>query len=64
MDILKREYGSLLMDRPEPDYHVSLEINLEQVPPEGGKILAAYVTFPFSQRLQRPERRLLTPSPC
>lgn len=35
-DILKREYGSLVKDETEPDHHVSLEIDLEQIPPEGG----------------------------
>ncbi|TFK47762.1 arp2/3 complex [Heliocybe sulcata] len=35
LDILKREYGSLLKDAAEPEYNVSLEIDLEQVPPEG-----------------------------
>jgi len=32
MDVLKREYGSLLQAQPEPEYNVSLEIDLEQVP--------------------------------
>ncbi len=35
-DILKREYGSLVRAQPEDDYNVSLEIDLEQLPPEGG----------------------------
>lgn len=35
-DVLKREYGSLLKSQTEPDYNVSLEIDLEQVPIEGG----------------------------
>jgi actin related protein 2/3 complex subunit 2 len=34
-DILRREYGSLLKKEPEPEYNVSLEIDLEQVPAEG-----------------------------
>ncbi|KZT65861.1 actin-related protein ARPC2 [Daedalea quercina L-15889] len=34
-DVLQREYGGLLAAQPEPDYNVSLEINLEQLPPEG-----------------------------
>jgi len=32
LDILKREYGSLLASQVEPDYNVSLEIDLEQAP--------------------------------
>lgn len=36
-DILQREYGSLLMAAPENDYNVSLEIDLEQLPAEGGE---------------------------
>jgi actin related protein 2/3 complex, subunit 2 len=34
-DILRREYGSLLKKEVEPEYNVSLEIDLEQVPAEG-----------------------------
>ncbi|KAM5544583.1 hypothetical protein V8D89_001481 [Ganoderma adspersum] len=34
-DILQREYGPLLKATPENDYNVSLEIDLEQLPPEG-----------------------------
>lgn len=36
IDILKREYGSYVSSTVEPEYNVSLEIDLEQVPPEGG----------------------------
>lgn len=35
-DVLRREYGPLYLAAPEPDYHVSLAIDLEQIPPEGG----------------------------
>ncbi|KAF9499598.1 arp2/3 complex 34 kDa subunit [Pleurotus eryngii] len=31
-DILKREYGPLLLDQPESEYNSSLQIDLEQVP--------------------------------
>jgi actin related protein 2/3 complex subunit 2 len=34
LDILRREYGTLLLPTPEPDYDVSLQIDLEQVPQE------------------------------
>lgn len=36
VDVLRREYGPLYLATPEPDYHVSLAIDLEQIPPEGG----------------------------
>lgn len=41
VDVLKREYGSLLSAQVEPDYNVSLEVDLVQAPPEGGM----YVTY-------------------
>ena len=37
LDILRREYGSLLAAQPEPDYNVTLEIDLAQIPAEGGE---------------------------
>ncbi|KIK08998.1 hypothetical protein K443DRAFT_672043 [Laccaria amethystina LaAM-08-1] len=36
MDVLKREYGGLLAGQAEPEYNVSLEIDLEQVPADPG----------------------------
>ena len=36
VNVLRREYGPLYLETPEPDYHVSLAIDLEQLPPEGG----------------------------
>jgi len=33
-DVLKREYGSLMKTQAEPDYNVSLEIDLEKIPTE------------------------------
>ena len=41
-DIMKREYGALLTAEPEPEYNVSLDINLDQLPPEGGKYFICY----------------------
>jgi len=32
VDVLKREYGSLLAAHPEPEYNVSLEIDVDQIP--------------------------------
>lgn len=37
LDVLKREYGSLLVATAEAEYNVSLEIDLNQAPPEGGQ---------------------------
>ncbi|KAH0582884.1 hypothetical protein H2248_010787 [Termitomyces sp. 'cryptogamus'] len=34
LEILKREYGSMLTAQPEHEYNVSLVIDLEQVPPD------------------------------
>ncbi|GBE88455.1 Actin-related protein 2/3 complex subunit 2 [Sparassis crispa] len=34
-DVLSREYGRMVKPAPEPEYNVSLEIDLEQIPPEG-----------------------------
>ena len=36
VEVLKREYGSLLVAQPEPEYNVSLGIDLEQIPADAG----------------------------
>ena len=36
LDVLKREYGSLLSSQVESEYNVSLEIDLEQAPADPG----------------------------
>ena len=36
LDVIKREYGSLVQAQPESDYNISLLIDLETAPPEGG----------------------------
>lgn len=36
MEILQREYGPLLVGQVEPEYNVSLQIDLEQVPADPG----------------------------
>jgi actin related protein 2/3 complex, subunit 2 len=36
LDILRREYGSLLSNEVEPDYNVTLDIGLEQAPTDPG----------------------------
>lgn len=35
--VLSRIYGSMIQPQPEPEYNVTLQIDLEKVPPEGGK---------------------------
>ena len=35
--VLQREYGDRVKAEAEPDYNVSLELDLEKFPPEGGK---------------------------
>ena len=39
LDIIRREYGSLVQAQPESDYNISLLIDLETAPPEGGGCL-------------------------
>lgn len=34
--VLRREYGDRVKAQPEPEYNVSLELDLEQFPPPGG----------------------------
>lgn len=41
LDILRREYGALLAPQPEPEYNVSLEIDLTAAPTDPG---ACYVS--------------------
>lgn len=38
LDVLRREYGGLLAPQVEPEYNVSLEIDLTQAPAEGGTL--------------------------
>lgn len=45
MDILKREYGSLVQAQPESEYNISLLIDLETAPPEGGGCLFCFRLF-------------------
>lgn len=39
LDVLQREYGSLVQAQPESDYNISLLVDLETAPPEGGKFI-------------------------
>lgn len=45
LDILKREYGSLVQAQPESEYNISLLIDLETAPPEGGKVFIPLELF-------------------
>lgn len=38
MEVLQREYGPLLVGQVEPEYNVSLQIDLEQVPTDPGAV--------------------------
>lgn len=42
-EILHREYRSLVKGQAEPDYNVSLEIDLDNVPAEEGEIKVCYL---------------------
>jgi len=35
LEVLQREYGSLVQAQTEPEYNISIEIDLEKAPPEG-----------------------------
>ena len=39
MDVLRREYGPLVQAQPESEYNISLLIDLETAPPEGGELM-------------------------
>lgn len=36
LDVLRREYGTLIKAQTEPEYHISLDIDLEQLPGDEG----------------------------
>lgn len=37
LDVLQREYGSMIMNTPEPEYNISLQIDLDQLPQNEGE---------------------------
>lgn len=39
LDILGREYGAMLLPQAEPEYNVSMLIDLEQAPQEPGEFI-------------------------
>jgi actin related protein 2/3 complex, subunit 2 len=50
-DVLKREYGPLVKPQPEPDYNVSLEVDLDQVPSDEGSCIKCLRPFTSPQVL-------------
>ncbi len=36
LEVLQREYGTLLSNEAEPDYNISLQVDLDQVPVDQG----------------------------
>ena len=63
-DIMKREYGSLVRAEPESEYNVTLEVDLEQLPPEGGECIRSPAKSPEMLYLhQSPAMRSSNPSP-
>jgi Arp2/3 complex, 34 kD subunit p34-Arc len=57
LDILGREYGPLLSSDVEPDYNVSLDIDLEQVPTDPGTSVQFYPPRPFKNSFPLLETR-------
>jgi len=57
LDILRREYGSLLSNEVEPDYNVSLDIDLEQAPTDPGTSVQCCTPGPFENLSPSPETR-------
>lgn len=45
LDIMRREYGSLLQATPEPEYNISLLIDLAAAPAEGGAFTWLILAF-------------------
>lgn len=43
LDVLRREYGALIKAQTEPEYHISLDIDLEQLPGDEGVCLVSAV---------------------
>lgn len=41
LDVLQREYGTLIKAQTEPEYHISLDIDLEQLPGDEGVYLVS-----------------------
>lgn len=44
-ELLQREYSQWIAPQVEPDFNVSLQFDLEKLPPEGGTILIPSVSM-------------------
>ena len=62
--IMQREYGSKVTAQPEAEYNVSLEIDLEQLPPEGGEYFCTHICQRYLTRNQRSATLSSGPSHC
>lgn len=73
-DVLQREYGPMLRSQAEPEYNVSLDIDLEQFPPEGGEFFGDHhvplprltLSFPLrrTRNFNKEHRPHQAPCPC
>lgn len=61
LDVLRREYGTLIKARTEPEYHISLDIDLEQLPGDEGVCLVSAADL--TNRPQRVGMHSSNPSP-
>ena len=43
LDVLKREYGAMLLPQPESEHNVSLQIDAGAAPPEGGACILRFL---------------------
>ena len=57
LDILRREYGSLLLDTAEADYNVSLQVDLAAYPEENGIVVPLLSSQRRSYNLKTLETR-------
>lgn len=64
LEVLQREYGSLLSNQTEPDYNVSLQIDLEQVPTDQGQRGCDTFRLINNEEYQNPGRLLFNHLPC
>ena len=55
-NVLQREYGNRVMTTAEPEYNVSLELDLEQFPLEGGVLISTVADVLINSTSQRNER--------
>jgi actin related protein 2/3 complex subunit 2 len=62
LEVLQREYGPLLSNQTEPDYNVSLQIDLEQAPVDQGRQLRCVSANQYTDLNidQSPERHLFS----